>query len=242
MKTLAKYLGGSISYGLSTPESDLDERYVFIHTEYSKILGLERHEHQCRQTDSEDVFGWELRHFLNLLKNGNTSCLEMLYNDTWLEITDDWKYIQSYKTRLIDSHKLYKCLRGYCQSERKLVLGERTGVLGGKRRSHLDLYGFSFKNAVQFFRLCLCGKVFFQEGYFPVNIRKIDTDGLLFDIKTNPGQYNRDQIIELMKNYENLLDDSYQSIKVIYEYDAKIANTICYELYMPILKEIEMYS
>jgi len=236
MKLLCKYYGGSHSYGLNTASSDLDERYLFIHEESSKIFGLERHDHQQKQNDTEDSFGWELRHFLSLLRNGNTMCLEMLYNEKWLFITDEFKNIQHYRNNLIDSHKLYKCLRGYCFSERKLVLGERTGLLGSKRKLALDKYGYSYKNLVQFLRLCLCGKVFFQTGIFPVNIIPHDATGLLFSIKTNPDMCDKSKAVALMDEYENQLNESYNSIKVVYKYDVDIVDKICYDLYMPILE------
>lgn len=240
MKILCNYLGGSISYGLNTPTSDRDERYLFLNTELSKVIGLERQEHESRQTDTEDRFGWELRHFLKLLHKGNTMCLEMLYNDQWIECTDEFKYIQSFRTQLIDSHQLYKCLRGYCHSERALVLGERTGVLGGKRHEHLKTYGYSYKNAVQFLRLCLCGSGFFQDGKFPVNIRSHILGDVLFDIKTHPEKYSKDEIIKLMDKYEENLQLSYNTIQVEYKYNLELANRLCYELYMPILKEYEL--
>lgn len=37
MKILCNYLGGSISYGLNTPASDRDERYLFLNDELSKV-------------------------------------------------------------------------------------------------------------------------------------------------------------------------------------------------------------
>ena len=239
MKILCNYLGGSISYGLNTPTSDKDERYLFINTDISKIIGLERQDQEIRQKDGEDKMGWEIRHFLNLLHRGNTMCLEMIYNDKWILVTDEFTHIQAHRTNLIDSHVLYKCLRGYCQSERALVLGKRTGVLGGKRREHLEKYGYSYKNAVQFLRLCLCGKVFFQEGYFPVNITSIDTEKLLLNIKLHPEEYTKDNVVEFMDRYERSLEESYNSIKVVYKYDNNIANQICYDLYMPLLKQHE---
>jgi len=235
MKTLCSYLGGSISYGLNTPTSDKDERFVFLNTDVSKIVGLSRHEHESNQTDTEDKFGWEIRHFLNLLHRGNTMCLEILYNQNWLEITKEFIYIQSFKDKLIDSTCLYKCLRGYCQSERALVLGKRTGVLGGKRKEQLEKYGYSYKNAVQFLRLCLCGKIFFQEGYFPVNIRQFDASETLFSIKTEPEKYSKEDVITLMDDYEKMLEQSYATIKIKHHYDVDIANQICYDLYVPIL-------
>ena len=239
MKILAKYYGGSHSYGLNTATSDLDERYLFIHESPSKIFGLERHDHQCKQSNGEDIFGWEVRHFLYLLKNGNTMCLEMLFNDKWLEITEEFKHIQELKNKLVDSHKLFKCLSGYCFSEKRLVIGERTGLLGSKRKLALEKFGYSYKNLVQYLRLCLAGEVFFQTGIFPVYIRDYDKGDVLFDIKNNPEYYNIEEVEELMKVYENRLKDSYNSIKVIYKYDNDTANKICYDLYMPILNSID---
>lgn len=235
MKILAKYLGGSTSYGLATPESDKDERYIFLHTEISKILGLDRYQHESKQTDSIDSFGWDLRHALNLLKRGNTMVLEILYNNDWLEVTPEFLYLQSFKNQLIDSHKLYKCLIGYCFSERQLVLGKRTGLLGGKRKESLERFGYSPKNLVQYLRLCLAGTVFFQDGYFPVNIRKLDERDLLFNIKTNPQNFNKETAIKLMDDFEIKLNNSYTNIKYIYQYNEKLANQLCYDLYFPIL-------
>lgn len=235
MKVLAKYLGGSISYGLNTPESDRDERYVYIHTDYSKILGLEKDNFKCIQNDVVDSFGWEIRHFLGLLRNGNTMSLEMMFNNTWIEASQAWIYIQTFSNQLISSHKLFKCLEGYCHSERRLTLGERTGVLGGKRKGHLDTYGYSYKNLVQYLRLCLCGRIFFQDGVFPVNVRSLPEGDLLYSIKTNPGKYSKEDASKLMDEYERLMKESYDSIKVVYEYNEDIANKLCYDLYMPIL-------
>jgi len=239
MRILAKYYGGSHSYGLNTPMSDLDERYLFIHEEVSKIFGLERHDHRCRQSNGEDTFGWELRHFLYLLKSGNTMCLEMLFNDKWVEISEEFKYIQALRVKLVDSHKLFKCLSGYCYSEKRLVLGERTGLLGSKRKEALDKFGYSYKNLVQYMRLCICGEVFFQTGIFPVNIREYDKNDVLFKIKNNPQNYKIDKVNELLVEYENRLNVSYNSIKVIYYYDSNTANKICYDLYMPILNSVD---
>lgn len=239
MKLLCKYLGGSHSYGLATPASDLDERYLFIHENPSKIFGLDRHDHQQRQNESEDSFGWELRHFLNLLRNGNTMCLEMLFNDNFLETTDEFKRIQEHKTELIDSHRLFKCLMGYCNSERDFVTGKRTGKLGGKRKTTIDKYGYSYKNLVQFLRLCLCGKSFFQTGNFPVNIRTVPEGDFLYSIKSNPESCDLNKSIELMSQYETDLKRAYDSIKVVYSYNESVANKLCYELYMPILKSVD---
>ena len=51
-------------------------------------------------------------------------------------------------------------------------------------------------------RLCLCGEVFFQDGYFPVNVRTIKDGDFLFDIKTNPQKYTKEDTVKLMDEYE----------------------------------------
>lgn len=231
-------MGGSYSYGLNTPQSDIDERFVFIHTDIANIFGLKRHDHQSKQNDEEDSFGWELRHFLNLLKNGNTICLEALYNDSWIEISEEFEYLQSLREKLIDSEKLYRCLKGYSYSERKLVLGERTGLLGSKRKITLDKYGYSYKNLVQYLRLCFAGVIFFHDGYFPVNVRSFQEGILLFDIKSNPQNYNKEKATKLMDEYEKRLDVAFNQTKIVKTYSDEVANQICYDLYMPILNEL----
>lgn len=64
MKMLVKALGGSTAYGLNTPESDLDYRGVFINTDSSKILGLERMDHIQKQ-ETDDIVYYEIRKFLS---------------------------------------------------------------------------------------------------------------------------------------------------------------------------------
>ena len=84
----------------------------------------------------------------------------------------------------IDTDNMFKCLRGYMQSELRLANGERTGQLGGKRKAQLDKYGFSPKNFVQLFRLAHAGVTLFQEGYFPVNVMPFVFGEMLFKLKT----------------------------------------------------------
>jgi predicted nucleotidyltransferase len=237
MKTIAIYEGGSKSYGISTPFSDKDIRFVFVHTDISRILGLERHDYESKQNNEEDSFGWELRHFLGLSQKGNTQILELLFNDTWLEITPEFKEIQEHRHELIDSHRVYLCLKGYSHSERYLTLGKKTGNLGSKRKISLEKFGYSYKNLFQFLRLCLAGAHFFQTGIFPVNIRELDKDNLLYSIKTTPENFTINDAIKYMNIYEKFLHESYRNIKVIYSYNNKIANSFCFKLYYPSLKK-----
>lgn len=242
MKFLCKMLGGSHSYGLSTPNSDVDLRGVFINTDAQHILGLNSNAKQFNQNQNnvnDEVF-WELRHFLGLLSNGNTQALEMVYASDYLEKTPEFDLIKLQKEKLISSRKLISVLKGYAQSERKLANGERTGKLGGKRKEALDKHGFSPKNFVQLLRLLWAGQIFYDFGEFPVNIRlwNVPMGDMLLDIKTHPENWNVKQLNEEADRQEKLLDAAFAGTHVAYEFDQQTADEICFKIYTPIVNDL----
>jgi predicted nucleotidyltransferase len=239
MKMLVKMLGGSTSYGLNTPESDLDYRGVFVNTDSAKILGLEKNDHIQKQ-ETDDIVYYEVRKFFELLKNGNTGALEILFSeDEPLEITDEFKYIRENKFKFVDTDKMFKCLLGYMQGERRLANGERTGQLGSKRKAQLDTYGFSPKNSVQLLRLAYCGRTLYQKGYFPVNVKRNDSEywEKLFSIKTEPENYTKEELNKLFDEAEQALKDSYNDRKFSSSFDAGFANQTLLKIYLPHLME-----
>lgn len=233
---LVKALGGSTAYGLNTPESDLDYRGVFINTEPSKILGLEKLDHIQKQ-ETDDIVYYELRKFFELLRNGNTGAIEILFSEDFLQTSDAFEEIRSNKFKFVDTDKMFRCLLGYIQGERRLANGERTGQLGGKRKAQLDKYGFSPKNATQLLRLAFCGKTLFQHGYFPVNLKLADekTWAHLFSIKTEPEKYTKEKLNEMFDASEAAVKLSYNSRKFTYEFDLALANETLRKIYLPFL-------
>ena len=163
MKYLCKVLGGSRAYGLDTTTSDIDYRGIFINTHPSTILGLDRFDSIQKQETDDEVY-FELRKFFELLRNGNSGALEILFSADQ-QITDtspEFEIIRVNRKSFVDTDKTFKCLRGYMQGERRLANGERTGQLGGKRKVQLDAHGFSPKNATQLLRLAWCGVIYVQ--------------------------------------------------------------------------------
>ncbi|NBQ67369.1 MAG: hypothetical protein EBU46_00470 [Nitrosomonadaceae bacterium] len=241
MKIICKMQGGSHSYGLNTPSSDIDIRGVFLNDQVSQTVGLDRFEHLDNRANGDDVFYFELRHYLNLLHKGNTQALEMLFNHCWIEVDPLFEVVQRRRNSLIDPDKLFHSLRGYMQSERRLANGERTGVLGSKRKAQLDLYGFSPKNFVQLLRLAYCGATFFRTGEFPVNIVTYDQSFgcQLMDIKTQPQGYTKARLNEMVDELEATLVASYEvnksTINEAYRFNSIIANELLLELYGPII-------
>lgn len=239
MIKLAEYLGGSHLYGLATPESDQDIRFIFLNEDISDIIGLTRHEHQDGITKNEDIFGFELRNFFKLLKKGNTQSLEAIFNNQWLYIANEFKRIQNYKYDLIDSATIFKCLSGYAISERKMIAGETTGKLGEKRKAALEKFGYSYRNSVHAIRLLRSGIIFFETGNYPVNIVNDDKEYGLFllDLKTNPGNYKKEDILNLIDKLDLDLKKSFDNRSQNFAFKSELANFLILDNYIDILTE-----
>lgn len=238
MKIIAKYFSGSVSYGLLTKDSDVDVSFLFIHDEISKILGLDRHDHQNHKDDTIDSQGYEIRHFLGLLRKGTTGSLEMLHNEVWLEKSPEMDYIQSKRKFLLDSDRIYKVLRAYSYSERQLIFARaHQGRIGEKRKKAIEQYNYSFRNASHAIRLIRAGVLFFKTDKYPVNIIEADKEygQLIYSIKTNPSSHKPEDIEARLIDMEKELDTAYEKRATHYKFDDKVANEICYNLYLPIL-------
>jgi predicted nucleotidyltransferase len=237
LKIIARYIGGSHSYGLATPTSDEDDRFVFIHQDIPNIIGLSRYEHQTQQDETHDSQGWEVRHFINLLRRGNSQCYEMLDNQIWQSKTAEFQLIQDNRNNLIDSKRFFTCISGYAVSESRLVLGERSGPLGSKRKESIDKYGYSYRNLVQYIRLMWMATRFFKIGVITANVH-IDEEvyNLLYSIKNTPEKYTKEDAYQLMIKYNDIFNKTHKDSKVRYSFNEKAANQIIFDIYYPILK------
>lgn len=236
MKFLCKSIGGSTAYGLKTPTSDIDHRGVFINTNPTDILGLSRFDCVQKQ-ETEDELYYEVRKFFELLRNGNTGALELLFTENFTEITPSFQLIYNNRSKFVDTNKMFSCLRGYMLGERKLANGERTGQLGGKRKAQLDRYGFSPKNFTQLFRLAKCGVVLFQTGEFPVNLAKLDVDfrDALLDIKVHPEKHTKEELNARVDAAEIELALAYENRRVNLTFNVELANELLRRMYLPYL-------
>lgn len=244
MRTICKILSGSRLYGLETENSDHDYVGVFLNESFSEILGLDRFDYTLNlkneEKNEEECF-FELRHFLELLRNTNTRVLELLFAKQFLILTKEFKSIQKQKYQLISSEKLFYSLSGYIHSEKKLATGERTGKLGSIRKKQIDEHGFSPKNFSHLLRLCYCGITFFKTNKYPLNIKENDSKfhELIFSIKTNPKKYSKNDLLDLSEKYIEELNKSFENRINNYNFDRDVANEICFKIYMPILRKVK---
>lgn len=247
MIKLCEMLGGSHSYNLNIPESDIDNRYIFLNSEISNVIGLSRYDHQdgIKNKNREDFFGFELRRYFNLLKRGNTSAYEILWNKNWISKTKEWDKILENKNEFIDLNKAYASMKGYAFSERKLINGEKIGQLGGSRQIKLKQYGYSPKNTVNALRLLWACKFLLETDIYPVNIKEYDNNiwKLLINIKTRPENYTKEFINQTIDIFEKNLDETYkrhENKAKNTKFNEKLANELLLEFYLPILQKYEL--
>lgn len=243
MIKLCEIIGGSHLYGLNTKDSDLDTRYVFMHDDLARTIGLERFEHLDGRAGDEDKFGFELRHYLNLMRKTNSQVIEIVFAENYVELHPLFnELIIKNRMRLLDTERMFKSLMGYMHGERKLANGERTGTLGGKRKAALDKYGYSYKNVVQLLRLAYCGKRFIQDQVYPTNIKNDNTRlwERLMSIKTDPGGQDKTKLFQEIDKAEQELTQSFDSRdkqKDIH-FDEEYANWVLLKFYFPVLEKL----
>lgn len=239
--------GGSHAYGLETPTSDVDLRGVFLHTDVSHILGIQSglHDNEVTQNDQQDSAMWELRRFFNLLRGGNSQAVELLFSQGMAEKCEPmFNVVFLHRSRLLDSEKFFKVLKGYSMSELRLANGERTGKLGGKRKEALDKYGFSPKNFVQLYRLLWAGEQFFKSGVFPVRVRDFNAEfhKFLMDVKTSPERFHKDELNNWASGFEESLNKAFDNRAATYKFEEEVANGICYQLYRKVLDNLYAFQ
>lgn len=246
MKVIAKLIGGSHLYGLATPKSDVDIRYIYLYDDVANIIGLDKNECIDKRNDEEDDLGYEFRRYLRLLQKTNTQIIEFLYapDSAFTVLEDEFRLLRDNKHKLIDTEQFYKSLRGYMSNELRLALGERTGRLGGKRKDSIDEFGFSPKNFSHLIRLGKAGAHFFKTGEYLVNLNHVypDLHQRIFQIKTEPEKFTKEQLTAEAALISTELDLSYAASlqrPLVTYFDTALSNQIILDCYYPILTKLK---
>jgi len=130
-------VSGSHLYGTSSPESDLDVKFVFMPSVRDCILGIDSrninintsNDHTRNTKDDIDIQGWSIQFFVELLRRGDTNAIDILYsytNEDCLVYCDN-----AYAEMIIANHDML-----YDHSNMRGILGyvvsqsERYGLKG----------------------------------------------------------------------------------------------------------------
>lgn len=223
---LAELIGGSNLYHLATKDSDRDLRGVIIATDPCYLAGLNKIE-SIVLTGETDATYYEIVHFFSLLRKSNTQVLEILFapDKAFTCLPRDFKLIREYGGQLFCSETLKKSLQGYYHSEMRLATGERTGKSGSKRKAHIKTYGFSYKNFTQMIRICLLGINLFKYDEVIVDSRLYGPEqyDLLMEIKTQPQNFTKDQLVDIANMYFRQLLDAMDSSNIVHTFNKDLA-------------------
>ena len=223
---LAELVGGSTLYNLNTPSSDVDYRGVMVATDPCYLAGLNKIE-SIVLTGETDATYYEIVHFFSLLRKSNTQVLEILFapDKAFTCLPRDFKLIREYGSQLFCSETLKKSLQGYYHSEMNLATGARSGRLGGKRKEAVETYGFSYKNFTQMIRICLLGINLFKYDEVIVDSRLYGPEqyDLLMEIKTQPQNFTKDQLVDIANMYFRQLLDAMDSSSIIHTFNKDLA-------------------
>lgn len=226
---LCVLLAGSHLYGLQHSGSDEDHRGVYLNSKKSEVLGLlENNSYTSSDTSSSDFAYYSLSRFFDLLRKTNTNTIEILFAPEYLLVTEDFKRIKEKRNEFIDSSRLVSSVKGYMFSEIRLALGERTGRLGGKRKTALEKYKFSPKNISSLLRIRHCLKEFLKNGEWPCVITGPLKD-LSMRLKLHPEEFSLDEIKDLTEAARIEVESMTDTLSM--KFNSELAAEIMWDIY-----------
>lgn len=156
--------GGSDLHGAKDGTSDLDLFGVYIEPP-ENILGLNRYEHFCVNTnqelkqntsDSFDVKLYSLHKWGNLVMKGDSTIISYLFAEPIYTHSLWDNYIASLKPHIL-SLKTARHYLGFATAQRERMEGKRGTGRHGQRLDLIEKYGYDTKFAMHYIRLlCEC--------------------------------------------------------------------------------------
>ena len=131
-KIICNFISGSQLYGNSTPESDIDERGVFISNKeyyYGFLKNIKQIQFHNKES-KEDIEFHEIRQFLYLAMNNNPNIIEFLFipNNMMISHTKEWDKIIENRKYFI-STKCKFTFSGYAYSQLYRIKSHRSWLL-----------------------------------------------------------------------------------------------------------------
>lgn len=247
-KIVAQIKVGSHLYGLATEKSDIDIRQIHVLDKYEDILGLS-HDNSTIITSKDigsntETVGYELRHFLSLLRRTNSTCLEVLFADRGEFSILDPKFetlVLNNRKRFIDTFSFYKTLLNYMMYEKARATDMRKAAGDSKYADTYVKYGFNPKCFINTLRLGYCGETFLITGHYPTNIEKANPTlaDMLKKLKAEPEKYTKEELLEMAAVLEKNINASFAAIKPEDKliYDTDYANEVLLRFYFPVISK-----
>ena len=147
-------LVGSHAYGLNTDTSDEDYRGIFIAPQEYQ-LGIKNIEQKdkgwneagiIKELDGiKDICIYELKKIIKLLKSNNPNCIELLYLNNYLLLTEEGKELINNRDLFL-SKNIKNSYAGYAYSQIHRVESHRKWLLNPVSEPNPDDYGLGSKS------------------------------------------------------------------------------------------------
>jgi predicted nucleotidyltransferase len=217
---LFKTVAGSQLYGTSTPESDYDERGVFMAPrEY--WMGFKKSPEQFEDKTNDTVY-YEFRKFLKLCLDCNPNMVELLFvpEPMWLQSSEMWEYVVFHRNLFL-STKARHTFSGYAHSQLKRLKNHKKWLDGfvptepaerlswsvwkdkrnPKRFALEQKFGYDTKHAMHLYRLMEEGKELLLTG----NITLPRPDARLL-VQVREGLWTYEELMERVNEYDHLFE------------------------------------
>ena len=202
-RTIFLCKAGSHSYGLNTPESDLDLKGVCMEPIEAVVGFAERFEQFQRHDPEADVTIFGLLKFAKLAIQCNPNIIEGLFvrpEDVLLS-TPIYEELRAYRKMFI-SEKARHTFRGYAMSQLKKIQRKHEYGTTGKRQHVIDKFGYDTKHAMHLVRLMRMGGEILRTG--EVNVWRKDREDLL---AVRRGEWSLDELVAWAEAEDKVLAD-----------------------------------
>jgi len=165
MDVLYKVIGGSHSYGLSVPESDLDYRGVFF-PDWKKLLGFGALDKVAEsKANGDDSSLLALQQFGRLISKNNYVCMEILFTkpEYVIELSPYFKPFIDQRDQFLSKNTLVP-LCGFAQSNLSHLYVRPSTP--GNRQDLFDKTGYNSKYLTHTLRVLMVGEKLIDTGIF----------------------------------------------------------------------------
>lgn len=107
VRILGGFSIGSQTWGYSTPNSDLDLRFIYSRP-YNEYVSLKPYDLTLSYpiTDEYDLFGWDIKKFMELITKQNTTALEVLFSSKLIGNTSYISKLKEFARECFDPGKI----------------------------------------------------------------------------------------------------------------------------------------
>ncbi len=216
-------LGGSIAYGLDTPESGMDSRGVFLNPP-EELIGL-HHEQESLRPDSSDTVLYGLRKAMRLLLDCNLNAIELLgLRDQDILFCSEEGHLILDNAQVFLSQKAIFTFNGYAIKRRRQI----QKLLGGGKP---DKKAIS-KEMTHLIRVYAMGSDLLVSGRVTTCREREHT--LLMDIRTGKYQDAKglptQEFDRLLEMYTGSFNDAALNTRLPKEPDWKTANQLTMDI------------